>query len=118
MSSELRAAAQRWIEQCKHPVTQPEWDAVQVSQDYLAQHPEDENEPVTPTWIANTFGGFIIDWNNEEVAGIRLNDETLLLFRRNETLIDVGTTYWECELCKARGDVRRLLTVLGIEVTK
>ena len=42
MSDELRAAAQRWVERCKQPVTEPEWDAIRVAQAYLAEHPADD----------------------------------------------------------------------------
>ena len=49
-------------------------------------------------------------------SGKRLDDDTLLIIREDEVLLEIGDSYWPCEEVKTRGDVRMLCAVLGVEI--
>ena len=115
MSDELKAARER-----KHrwdadddaafdaSGTDEENDMFMFGDAYLAEHPADEDEPITLNWWLSSG------------AETSLIDRDFMLIRNDvEGVIYLVTTLQEIPLphIKTRGDVRRLCAALGIELT-
>lgn len=112
MNEELKAAIERRRKYLGWKYYGAISDVLLLADAYLAEHPEDDDEPTTEEWLREsgfvnyegwpsskigleTLPGLYLSWNSAENT-----------FRLDECL---------CE-CFTRGDVRRLCSALGIEL--
>ena len=86
-----------------------------VGRAYLAEHPADDGEPVTPEWLAAT--GFSPAWGDKYRHQRGHMD---VVWREGVMSLAHRTDEWSELPVRTRGHVRRLLMALGItpEVTK
>lgn len=124
MSEELRSAAERILySPTLHlgdgpgvACIRPE-DAVALAEAYLAEHPADDGEPVTAEWLESI--GFYRDGVHPDDP-FTCRESSIYLSPKydDEKLWVVFVEVYELGKSKTRGDVRRLLAALGIEVVK
>lgn len=142
MSEDLRAAAERMRSylsyladkearvDAEHPYGVNHWaggwyfnneqyrrDGLMLRDAYLAEHPADDSESVTFEWLESI--GFYRDGTHIDdpltccESAIYLSPD-----HNDETVWVVFVEVYELGHVKTRGDVRRLLAALGIEVPK
>lgn len=94
-----------------------ERDVMRVARACLAEHPADDDEPVTAEWLESI--GFYRDGTHPDDP-FTCRESALYLSPKydDETTWVVFVEVYEIGNIKTRGDVRRLLTALGIEVPK
>lgn len=87
---------------------------------YLAEHPADDDEPVTEEWLRSVFGGKptgVIGWNFSVYFYATQSPELIYEYGQEA---DYFYQYGNASLpeCKTRGDVRRLCMDLGIQLNE
>lgn len=120
MTNELRAAAERVIQQGDSSVywhsPQAITDSEKLARAYLAEHPADGGEPITEEWLQSV--GF------EPRKGSKFHfvyDAAPYMtimwdYREDELMIGHAQTWKRLGDNRTRGDVRRLCRALGIEL--
>ena len=81
-------------------------DLFVLAQAYIAEHPADDDEPVTDEWLDSVFGtddSLCTEWHDEWGEKITWLDKFGLV---------------SIPMPKTRGDVRRLCRALGIELNE
>lgn len=122
MNHELRAAA---INRAIEIVSATEWSGdLRVNMNrvigagrvlakaYLAEHPADDDEPVTAEWLES------IGANSDDGLFFTGHDAVDFELTEFEGTWHVDVGWRTICLVETRGDVRRLLAALGIEVAK
>lgn len=119
MSQEVKNAAEslRRLIPVKCPPS-PRWSQDEqnlwtLAQAYLAEHPADENEPITEEWLRSA--GFI--WQSTDTYELHSGAFGNDYLRYTKIAFRAGLWYANglgCADCKTRGDVRRLCSALGI----
>ena len=115
MSNELREAAKLVCSKSHTANTQYEDAALRLARKYIAEHPEDDEEPKTREWLVSLPGAipngqycYFQCWKSANFRLIVQSDLGFVIcaFGQSIRLKDEWT--------KSRGDVRRLCKALGI----
>lgn len=106
MSEELRAAAQRILDDDCGGHEGLEGDATGIAMAYLAEHPADDGEAITDDWLDTVIVKGLLDWNYREDTHWRCL-EVFIHDWWHDYPLPSGAT---------RGTVRRLASALGIEL--
>lgn len=120
---ELRATAVRVRRQIANPPVvhdDYERDTRLLAQAWLAEHPEDDGEPVTEEWFRSVVGGGDFQaWSDGSKTPAAFCDAELSIYIDEVGLIclRLETDLYGIDFLpqvKTRGDVRRLCRALGI----
>jgi hypothetical protein len=122
MTPELKAAAEYIL----HPNvfrTTFNSSAVLLAKHYLSQLDSDGDEAVDKEWLRSVGFSWTSDCyhdsSDEWEASMDLGSNEVIRIRKSETILDMGKTYW-CNVrhCTTRGQVRQLLSALGISTNE
>jgi hypothetical protein len=86
-------------------------DLCTITDAYLAEHPADDDEPVTEEWLDEMFGTYLRQfWEWSVIYGVRI--------AKDPDGFKLLTGYQVARTGLARGDVRRLCSALGIPLSE
>lgn len=121
MSDDLRAAAKRLVEG-EFSENYPKFmattfglaDGFLLARAYLADNPDDDDEPVTMEWwkSLNNDTRFLC----QDTYTLQLKDDLIFVMEAEVGLEDCVTFPIPMSHVRTRGDVRRLCKALGIEL--
>lgn len=117
MTDNVREAAERLRDAIKGNSTFRVGDLAAVTLQYLAEHPADNDEPVTVEWLASV--GFTIDVHQS----VKVTADLFLVYRGGGWFLASGADTIKSAAVdlpdyKTRSDVRRLCAALGIELNE
>ena len=84
---------------------------------FLAEHPADDDEPITRIWLAGIFGEPQRSWNNEWIWVLGSNEVTTVVAVADLRGLWAKVGDRKLRPLETKGDLRRLCSALGIPLS-